>query len=224
MLCRYAFATIFTTSPSFAFPPESHKQPSSMCGLIAHTLKHRGKTTPPVSAQVTPCGKPDRAPSLKEATDSPVRRSSPGTREATTVRCASDQEEGLVSADVGIAGAGIGGDASASPKVCRSPPRVKRVTGEKAIMLPTLARHHHRSNAAGRKLRHRQEGVELSSSYLAAAIGCASIPSAMNGTGRAADQDHSDQHRSTPKTDSIANLFRLGLDLGQERFRGTNVV
>lgn len=113
--------------------------------------------------------------------------------------------------------------------VWRSPPRVKRVIGDKG-MLPNLDLAH-RSNAR-RRPRHRQEEVDLSSPYLAAAIGCpipipvdSCTPAAMSETGRAAaDQDAHDEHRSAVKTDSIGSLFRMGLELGQKRSRGAGVV
>lgn len=133
-------------------------------------------------------------------------------------------DDGLAisAADVGVAGADAdtGGNTSA---VWQSPPRVKRVTDGSAV-LPNLAR---RSNAR-RKLCRRQdeEEVDLSSCCLAAAIGCPISSSPVQTAkeiGWATGQDPG-QNRRMNKTGSIESLFRMGLDLGQQRFRGAGVV
>lgn len=203
-----------------------------MCGLIAHMLKHRDKTRTPIvhtpPSDGAPDGMPCRSPLAKGATDSPIKTTpSPGKGEARfdgSSPCddvSDPRDKGVaVSAGVVVTGAGIGRNTQASPNVWQSPPRVKRVSGE-GERLPTLAR----CSSAGRKLRRRRQGAGLSSSYLAAAIGCPiSTPAAVNETaGRVAGQD-SDQHRSSKaETDSISDLFRMGLDFGQKRFRGARV-
>lgn len=163
-----------------------------MCGLIAHTLKHRDKPRRPVVVQMppggsAPYGRPCESPSMKEEIHSPTRASMLGTREASFSSSSprwfserSSRNEGrVVSEDVavGIAGAVVGRNNTSPTAVWRSPPRVKRVTSEKEA-LPALARR----SQAGRRLRarRRQERVGLSSSYLAAAIGCRTTPAATN--------------------------------------------
>ena len=204
-------------------------------------MKHRREPRPRVlrvsRSDGAPYGTPCRSPS-KEAIQSRTRiMSSLGTAREPGVGnsssppcCVSDGSRGedpAVSAGgTGIAGAHMGGSTSAT---WRSPPRVKRVTTHKikAAALPNVAP---RSNAS-RRLRRRQEGeqeVEPSSCSLAAAIGCRpvnySAPAAANEAGWAADQNQDPDHNQNGRADKTgSSLFRMGLDLGQKRFRGAGV-
>ncbi|CAB1109001.1 unnamed protein product [Ectocarpus sp. CCAP 1310/34] len=128
-----------------------------------------------------------------------------------------------------LAGVDVGGSRAPTrnPKVGRSFPGGWRVTSDNSATFPPVADGRSRKRGHDQAQEQRDEREAVSSSYLAAAIGCPCIPAAAVGavgskeeTGRLPpDTDQRHRHGEQPSYNPMDNQFREGLELGQTRFR-----
>lgn len=220
-----------------------------MCGLITQALKHRdnGRRRPVhTSPRESAPGVLNRSPLINHANPPPAGTTSGRERgDRLDEKSACDaSERGPQGGERTFIATGVSGVgtqwASTTPKALRSPPRVRRVSSHYPA-LPSLAYRSSNNNNTGRDHRHHKRArgcrtesdTDVSSSYLAAAIGCPDIPAGMRAvenegddTGCAAvfDGHYRDLDGNTLKLESMGNVFRAGLDLGKTRFRGTSIV
>lgn len=220
-----------------------------MCGLIARALERRdGRTRRHILVQASPQQKSPshvvgRDPSTEPANPPPAgskKREVGEDRLDEKSACDASErggscrgEEGgsAVTTTSGIILVGAQRESETPKAALRSPPRVRRVVTSHYPALPALARrssarrdHHRRHKRArgGGKGRNERDTAGMSSAHLAEAIGCHNIPTGLRS---AFDGQHDrDLHGNAFKLESMGNVFRAGLDLGNTRFRGAGTV
>ncbi|CAM9467775.1 unnamed protein product [Ectocarpus fasciculatus] len=193
-----------------------------VCGHIAQALKRRDERKSPPHT-------PKR--SIPDAV-SPAPASQRSTRNYWSDRSPSGAPGCPRGAERIFATVSIGGSARVPTRIPNDgppPPRSRRAIGDNNATFPTVAICRTRKRGHEQAQEHEDEREAVSSSYLAAAIGCPRIPAAAVGavgseedTGRLpldAEQRHRHDHGDQSSYNPMGNQFRDGLQLGQTRFR-----
>ncbi|CAM9357249.1 unnamed protein product, partial [Ectocarpus sp. 12 AP-2014] len=190
-----------------------------VCGHIAQALKRRDERTSPPH---TPRRNAPDTVSLTSASQIRTGNNWLDCSPNDALPCPRSAGRNLARVDAG--GSRV---PSRTPKVGRSLPGDWLVTGDKSATFPTVADCRSRKRGHDQAREQRDEHEAVSSSYLAAAIGCPRLPAAAVGavgseeeTGRLQlDTNQRHRHGEQSSNNPMGNQFREGLELGQSRFR-----
>lgn len=214
--------SVYEDTPFCLFAPKN-APPYRMCGLISQALQERscGTPTPKRTRDAAGCSPSLSHPFMSSAGAESRRatRALLGNSKRDVSGCSRGENGGVASRwESDVEGA------TAAPNVWRSPPRTARVTADRKGMLsPTRcskAQSGYRCKYNKQVRRPSRRELELSSTYLAAAIGCpCSAMSGEQSDGNAAGWAALDgiQQRSSD-LQSLGSVVREGVALGRIRF------